>query len=104
MGSSKPRTNQSSSFEAIIPGVSQKKAFTAVSSQSTALSASTSVVRLFATEDCHIKTGANPTAVADGTCMFLPADREALIGVGSGDKIAVIRDTVDGVLFITEGA
>jgi hypothetical protein len=91
-------------FEAIYIGTSQKKAFTAASAQSTALGSKTSVVRLYATQDCHIKTGTNPTAVADGTCLFLPADTIAHIGVNAADKIAVIRDSADGNLFITEGA
>lgn len=90
-------------FQAIYPGVSQKKAFNGTSAQSTAVGISTSIVRLVATEDCHLAFGTNPTAVADGTCMFLPADTECYIGIQPSHKIAVIQDSAGGDLFITEG-
>jgi hypothetical protein len=99
---------QASGFPAIFPGDSQKVAFTDTSAQSAALSGGSNtdstIVRVFATEDCHIKIGANPTAIADGTCMFLPAGIVEYIGISPTDKIAAIRDATSGYLYITEGA
>lgn len=95
--------NGSGSYaDAIFIGTSQKVSTSATSAQSTALGSSTTLVRLIATKDCHIKTAANPTALADGTCLYLPSNVELRIGVVGGEKIAVIRDGVDGSLFITE--
>lgn len=97
---------QDSGFPAIFPGDSQKVAIGSGSVQSSALSggtdSKTTVIRIFATQDCHIKIAANPTAVADGTCMFLPAGIVEYVGCAPTDKIAVIRDASDGYLYITE--
>lgn len=82
-------------------GVSQKVAFDG-SVQSTALGLRTSVVRLTATQDCHVSTAA--IALADGTAMFLPKGTIDHIAVAPGTKLAVIKDGTGGNLFITEGA
>lgn len=102
--STKPISNMGDGFEAIYPGVSQKLSTIVTSAQSAALGARTSVVHIYATQDIHIKVGANPTALADGTCMFIPKTVAKVIGVAPGQKIAAIRDSADGVLYITEGA
>lgn len=105
--STKPQSNEGEGWDdAIFPGVSQKVAFTGTSAKSTVLQARTSVVRLYATQDCHIKVApdATATAVADGTCYFLPKTVQVMIGVVPGQKIAVIQDSAGGNLFITEGA
>ncbi len=107
MSSAMPKAEQSAgtpTFQAINPGTSQKKAFTATTGQSSAVAAGTSLVRLCATQNCHIAIGANPTAVADGTGLYLPSGVVEYVGITGGHKIAVIRDTADGNLFITEGA
>lgn len=104
LASTKPLSNLGDGFEAIYPGVSQKLSTIVTSAQSAALGARTSIVQLYATQDVHIKVGANPTAVADGTCMFIPKLVAKMIGVAPGNKIAAIRDSADGVLYITEGA
>jgi hypothetical protein len=104
MSSKKVRAGASirESFEAIYPGVSQKVAYDG-SVQSAALTAGVSVIRLVSTTACHVKTGSNPTAVADGTCVYLPANTPLMLGVSSGDKVAAIKDATGGNLFITEG-
>lgn len=101
--SGKPISNGGDNFESIYPGVSQKLAFNA-SAQSAALGAKTSMVQLTSTQDCHLAFGANPTAVADGTGMFLPKGLIVRVGVGPATKIAAIKDSSAGNLFITEGA
>lgn len=91
-------------FQAVYQGTCQKLAFTGTTAQSAALNTATSVVRLVATQNCHVKIGANPTAVADGTCMYLVANVPEYVGVSGGDKIAAIQDSSGGNLFIMEGA
>ena len=100
--STKALAQQQQNFEAIIPGTSQLLAFTGASAQSTALQASTTLVRLFATQDCFIAVGSNPTAAADGTSMFIAAGVTEYVGVAQGAKIAAIRNTTSGNLYITE--
>jgi hypothetical protein len=110
LASNKPPSNEGHGYDSIYPGTSQKVAFDA-SAQSTAMQSRTSIVRLYATNDCHIKvgkaadnSGAGPTAVADGTCYFLPKLVQVTIGVAPSSIIAAIKDTAGGNLFITEGA
>lgn len=75
------------------------RTFTNSSAQSTAISAT--VVRLVATQDVFYIAGADPTATADGTSSFLPAGVLEHIKISSGDKIAALRETDDGTLYIT---
>lgn len=102
--SSRAQSDQGGGFNSIYIGVSQKKAFTATSGQSAAVGAGTSIIRVTATQDCHIVTGLSPTAVADGTCLFLKSGVIEYVGIEPGHKVAVIRDSADGNLFISEGA
>ena len=85
----------------ITPGTSVLVSFDA-SVQSAALTAT--VIRLCATTDCHVAIAANPTAVADGTCMFLPANSAEYIRITSGQKVAAIKDASAGKLYITIAA
>lgn len=59
-----------------------------------------SVVRLIATTDCHVRFAKSPTAVA--TDMYLAADREEYFTIHPGQKVAAIRNSADGDLFVTE--
>lgn len=88
--------------EAIFPGTSQTRTFTGTSAQSSAITAGVTIVRLFATQDCFVAFGANPTAAA--TSMFLAAGIVEYVGVTGGDKIAAIQSSAAGTLYITEGA
>lgn len=97
--SSDPR---GATFQAIFEGVSQKLAFTGTSAQSSAFNANTSVIQIVATVACFVRTGANPTAVAD-TCQYIPPNVPMFIAVNGGDKIAAIQSAGAGNLFITEG-
>lgn len=92
-------------FQAVYPGACQRVAISASSTQSSAVAVSCHIIELFATKDCWVKLGANPTAaVNDGTSMFLGAGLFKYFGIQSGHKIAVIRDAADGYLHIIEGA
>jgi hypothetical protein len=101
-GSIAQRVSLSSILKGALPcialGTSSKVAFT-TSTQSGALTAT--VVRLVATQDCHVAFAANPTAVADGTGTFLPANVPEYFQFTSGQKIAAIQDSAPGNLFIT---
>lgn len=101
--SSRAKSDQGDGFDAIYPGASQKVAFDG-SVASTALSGMTSIVEVSSTQDCHLAFGAAPVAAADGTCMFLPKGVVRRVGVQPNSKIAAIKDSAGGNLFITEGA
>lgn len=91
-------------FQAIYPGTSQKMSVNNTSAQSSALPDGTTIVRLVASEDCYIQIGTNPTATTT-TSLFLAADLPEYFGVnGNTIKIAAIRDSADGTLYITAGA
>lgn len=83
----------------LTPGASVKVAFTATSAQTGAITGT--IVRVTATQNCHLAFGANPTAVADGSCVYLPASSTQMFAVTSGNKIAAIQDSAGGNLFIT---
>ncbi len=90
------------SVPAVRPGATQNVAIGSSSVQSTALGASTTLVRALATVDCWLAFGSNPTATTSG--YLLVAGMENFIPVTAGSKIAVIRASVDGTLNIVEGA
>ena len=85
----------------ITPGASSVVSYS-TSVQSGALTAT--VIRLVANTDCHVAIAANPTAVADGTCTFLPANSPEYFRITSGQKVAAIQDSAAGKLFITIAA
>lgn len=100
--STKALANHNQSFECIIPGAAQPLSFTNVSAQNgTAFDAKTTVLELFATEDCFVKRGTNPTASAADS-HFVPSGISKFIGIKRGEKIACIRLTTSGTLYITE--
>lgn len=84
------------------PGASQQLAVGAVSAQSAAFAARTSAVLLFADQDCFVALGDDPAALADGSHMLLPAGETRVVKVRGGDKLAAIRRSADGPLFVTE--
>ncbi len=98
----------SDGFPFINPGISQKLAFDA-SARSATFGPRTTVIRICATQDCHVMVATpatliTPTAVADGTALFLKSGVVEYIGVLPSSKIAAIKDSAGGNLFITEGA
>jgi hypothetical protein len=100
--STKAQANELQSFEAIIPGASQKLSFTNVSAQNgTAFDAKTTLLRLFCDVDCYVKRGTNPTAAAADS-HFVASGIIEFIGIKRGEKIAAIRDIASGTLYITE--
>lgn len=82
-------------------GPAQAVAVGVASTQSTALSGSTTfMVRLLATVDCYVAFGANPTATTSSTRLI--ANQPEYFAAKAGQKIAVLRVTGDGSLSVTE--
>ena len=82
---------------AIKPATTVKQAIGAASAATAVLGAR--LVRLLATADCHVVFGSDPTATTDD--MLLKADQPEYFVCDETDKIAVIRDSADGQLYIT---
>lgn len=92
-------------LQCIHPGTSQKISFTGTSQQSAAVSTDTNAIELFATKDCWLTFGANPTATASpGGSFFLAGGLFKTYGITPGHKIAVIRNSDSGDLHIIEAA
>ena len=70
------------------PLAAQVVTFT-TSTQSSALNADTTYVRVVADADCHLEVGGNPTATT-GSVIKLTAGSAEYFGVTAGHKIAVI--------------
>lgn len=104
-------------FQAVVVGenLNHFKDFTNVSSDSAALARETTLVELFATQDCWVRVvpttesdaAAAPAEGVKGASKFIPGGICAFIGInrvnGVDYKLAVIRNTVSGTLHITEG-
>lgn len=71
------------------------------SAKSSAVAATTTVVRLCATTDCYVLFGADPTAAAS-TSILLPAGVVEYVEITPTYKIAAIKVTTAGILNIVE--
>lgn len=92
-------------FQCISPGLSQALTVGAASIQAAAFSREVTIIRLFATVDVWVSFGDNPTAAPEGaSSMFLPGGIVEYFEIRTGEKLAVIRNTASGKLYITEGA
>lgn len=78
----------------------QRVSVGAASAQSAVFGATTRVVRVAASTDCHIAFGTNPTATTTST--YLPAGAVDYFAVEAGQRAAVIRATVDGFVSVVE--
>lgn len=81
-------------------GESQKVNYTGTSAVSAAIDSE--MVSVYATSDCYINAGANPTATTSN--MFLAAGERLHIVIEEGDKVAAIQATAGGTLHITPAA
>lgn len=108
-------------FQALTPGKCHQVAFTTgAAAQSLAFEErppasqddlslpQTTLLQLWATQDCWIVLGDNPTAVAGGAAKtdswMLRGGFYCFIGVVPGQKLSVIGATSNGTLDIVEGA
>lgn len=79
----------------------QTAAFTATSAAiSNAVGDQTRRVSLYATQDCHVRFEKTPTALT--TDFFLPASTQIMLGIRPGQKVAAIRASTDGTLYVSE--
>lgn len=96
---------QKGMFQCVSPGVSQAITVGAASVQASSFSDGVTIIRLFSTVDAWVSFGSNPTAVVEGaSSMFLPGGILEYFEIKNGEKLAVIRNTASGKLYITEGA
>ena len=90
------------SIQALGLGAVQKIAFTNTSGESSSSTEGITLVEVSADQDCHIKVGASPqTATASDKPLWQKQPQFIKIR-GGIDVIAVIRDAVNGNLYITE--
>ena len=84
-------------------GGSESVSISGTSAQSSAITAGQVIVSV--DTDCFVRQGADPTALDDGTDMFLFADSTyRLVGITSGNKLAFITTGGSGNAYITPGA
>ena len=87
-----------SDYHVLKPSTFQTISFNGTSQASTSAFQSELIV-LFCTEDCWISIGTAPTAVANGADSFrYRAGFYLTFLIDIGDKVAVIKDTTDGIL------
>lgn len=83
----KPGTTQVVNFDASVPSAAAVQA---------------EVVRVVATQDCHLAFGLAPVATIND--LLLPANTPEYFLLDAGHKIAAIKDSTLGKLFITAEA
>lgn len=54
--------------------------------------------------DCFVRSGANPTAVSDGTDQFLVGGTQYRVRFGEGHKLAFITASGTGTVYFTPGS
>ena len=103
--------NNAAYFQALQPGNFHQIASGAASVQSLVMDASTTIVRIFCTQDTWLNFGVNPTATASGSGAAKSGNilqRGGFVdfyGIkkSAGWQIAVIQDSSGGKVDITEG-
>ena len=82
-------------------GGTQSASFTGTSAAiSTAVGTQTRRVLVYADQDCHIQFAKTPVATTADT--FLAATTQIMLGINPGEKVAAIRATADGTLYVSE--
>ena len=89
-------------IQAAAPTGTTQKITTSGTSAATSSAVATTprVVRIVATEDCHIAFATSPTATANGP--FLPAKQVEYFKITGGHKVAAIQSSTGGSVFVTE--
>lgn len=83
------------------PVILEKKAFTGTSAATTASLVADTTYMLQADQDCHIAFGASPTATTGSHLLIARTPYIFHNPLGNTDKIAVIRSTTNGNLYIS---
>ena len=83
------------------PSTSQSKAYTGTSAAvDNAFGANIHVIRVVVTTDAFVAVGTSPTATTSD--MFLVAFAPEYFTVTEGQKIAAVRSSVSGTMYVTE--
>ena len=83
------------------PATTQKASYTASSAAITnAVGNNIHVIRVIATTACYITIDKSPTATTSD--MYLPAGVAEYLTIHPGEKVAAIRVSADGDLYVTE--
>lgn len=93
---------QEISFALGDPGLSQALSISSTSAQSAVINATSVVVT--PTIDCFVRQGSNPTALSDGTDMFLLGQIAYRLSLPRGNKLAFKTVSASGTVYITPGA
>ena len=84
-----------------INGGTQTASFTGTSAAiSTAFDSQTRRAVFYSTQDCHLHFATAPTATTAD--FFLPASVSMMLAVRPGEKVAAIRGSADGTLYVSE--
>lgn len=92
--------SSSGSIPALMIENPQTVAITDTSAQSAAINST--VIRVIATSNCFIEFGENPTATS--STHYILANQIEYFGFTEGQLLAVIRESEDGTLYISECA
>jgi hypothetical protein len=93
--------NKSETIQAVAPGTTQTITTSGSSAAiSTAFATGTTVVRIVATADIHLKFATSPTATTSDP--FLPANQVEYFKVTAGEKVAAIQNSAAGTVYVTE--
>lgn len=96
-------------FQALVPGKSRVLDFTNTSARIGPFTEGTTLISVFATQDCWIQVGDDSVVAAaissgaEGDSMFLPGGIKDFIGVEQGEYIAVVRSINNGTMHVCEG-
>ena len=83
-------------------GLSQAVAISTSSAQSAAISGNQAIVHC--TVAAFVRRGANPTALSNGTDLYLPAGVTFRLSINRGEKLALITPSGSGTAYITPEA
>ena len=113
--------NNAAFFQALVPGLPSAqlhswKSFTGTASYTANLEAGTTLLGVFATQDCWLRlvestssdVATIPAEGAKSSTFFLPGGIKDFIGIPRKDgvlyKISVVRNASSGTLYLSEGA
>ncbi|MFA5490007.1 MAG: hypothetical protein WC284_12435 [Candidimonas sp.] len=94
---SMPRDSRGTSVPVLRPLMTQVISFEDASVQSSSINSQ--IIRVVCNENCHIAIGEDPTATENS--MLIPAGTHEYFVITPGDKIAALRESNNGKLFIT---
>jgi len=89
--------------QSIFAGAGSSQAL-AISSTSAKASIRDASVVIYATVDCFMRAGSNPTALATGVDQFIPAGVMLRVALQPGYQLAFVTSSASGTVYISPGA